>query len=543
MIGLGGIEKALFPLVFCVAALVAVTAVLSAMRMTGLLLTAIFTFLFLVLLISAVWGFRYAVFLPFLAVFGFSWLVPPVGSFKISDWRDIGKRSLPAALRCLPVACMFLLIILFTEPGCHNAGRDTSEITLTLIDQSWADKDTQRRLNEELGLFTKQTGIRVQVLPAPEAAVEQLATWRKLLESGAEVPDVYAIDVIWPGILADNLLDLRAYLSAEEIAAHFPKLIANYTVNGKLVALPYIMGEGLLFYRTDLLPKYGYRTPPKTWEELKGMARRIQYGERAKGNKDFWGFVWEGAPSEALTCNALEWQVSEGGGTILDENRRVTINNPQVIRAWSMAAGWVGSISPPGVTAYKEWDAFNIWQAGNAAFMRNWINAYLAARAEDSPTKDRFDIAPLPRGSAGVAATLGGNGYGVSRHSRHPREAAMLVRFLTGRDEQARRCRRPAEPPTIPALFANADILAANPYFSRILQVNEGLALRPSVPAGKMYPEVSRAYFEAVHAVLSRRQSAAEATSDLQAQLVKVLKPPAADANTLRSQETAAARR
>ena len=448
-----------------------------------------------------------------------------------------------AALPRVPVACILIIVVLFTQLGCRNAARNASGITLTLIDQSWADKDTQRRLNEELDLFTKQTGIRVQVLPAPEGAVEQLATWRKLLESGAEVPDVYGIDVIWPGILADNLLDLKAYVSAEEIAAHFPKLIANYTVKGKLIALPYIMGEGLLFYRTDLLRKYGYSTPPKTWEELERMARRVQDGERAKGNKDFWGLVWEGAPSEALTCNALEWQVSEGGGTILDENGRVTVNNPQSVLAWSMAAGWVGSISPPGVTAYKEWDAFNIWQAGNAAFMRNWTNAYVAASAKDSPTRDRFDIAPLPRGGAGVASTLGGNGYGVSRHSRHPREAAMLVRFLTGRDEQARRCRRPAEPPTISDLYEDPDVLAANPYFSRILQVNQGLALRPSAQAGKMYPEVSRAYFEAVHAALSHRQSAAEAASNLQGQLVRVLKTPEADANSLRSQETAPARR
>ena len=370
-----------------------------------------------------------------------------------------------------------------------------------------------------------------------------MATWRKLLESGAEVPDVYAIDVIWPGILADNLLDLRAYVSAEEIGAYFPKLIANFTLNGKLVALPYNMSMGILFYRTDLLRKYGYGTPPKTWEELEAMARRIQAGERAKGNKDFWGFVWEGAPSEALTCNALEWQVSDGGGTILDENGHVTVNNPHAIRAWSRAAGWVGTISPPGVTAYKEWDAFNIWQAGNAAFMRNWTSSYVAARAKDSPTRDRFEVAPLPRGSVGIGATLGGNGYGVSRHSRHPREAALLVRFLAGRDEQARRCRRPAEPPTIPALYERADVLAANPYFSRILQANEGLALRPSAQAGKMYPEVSRAYFEAVHAVLSHRQSAAAAASDLQWQLVTMLKAPAADASSLRSQETAASRR
>jgi trehalose/maltose transport system substrate-binding protein len=447
---------------------------------------------------------------------------------KMSCFR--GLDVLPLPLRSFSIACI-LLVILFAL-GCHSAGRDASEIILTLIDQGWPGSDP--RLGPELEEFTRQTGIRVQILPAPEAAVEQLAIWRELLDSHAEVPDVYAIDLIWPAVLADSLIDLRSYVPPEDIAAHFPDLIANYTVNGKLVALPHNMNEGLLFYRVDLLTKYGYVAPPKTWEELEAMAKRIQTGERAKGNKDFWGFVWEGAPSEALTSNALEWQVSEGGGTILDESGTVTVNNPQAIRSWSLAARWVGSISPPGVTQYKEWDAFNMWQAGKAAFMRNWTNAYVAARAENSPTRGHFDVAPLPRGQAGFAATLGGNGYGVSRYSRHPREAAMLVRFLASPEEQARRCRKPSEPPTVPALYKNADVIGANPYVSRVLQVHEGAALRPSVPAGKMYPEVSRAYYEAVHAVLTQRQSAANAASDLQEQLVKMLKSPAADSNASR---------
>jgi trehalose/maltose transport system substrate-binding protein len=379
--------------------------------------------------------------------------------------------------------------------------------------------------------FTRETGIRVQIMPAPEGAVEQLATWRGLLDSHAEAPDVYAVDVIWPRLLAEGLIDLKPYVPQEDIAAHFPELIANYTVDGKLIALPHNLNEGLLFCRTDLLAKYGYGAPPKTWEELETMSKRIQAGERTNGNKDFWGFVWEGAPSEALTCNALEWQVSEGGGTILDENGEVTINNPNTIRAWSMAARWAGSISPTGVTAYKEWDAFNMWQAGKTAFMRNWTNAYVAARAENSPTRGHFDVAPLPRGRAGFAATLGGNGYGVSRYSRHPREAAMLVRFLTGPAGQARRCRRSSEPPTIPALYKDADVFGPNPYLSRVLQVHEGLALRPSQPAGKIYPEVSRAYFEAVHAVLTHKQSAAQGAEELQRRLATMLKTSAVTAN------------
>ena len=90
---------------------------------------------------------------------------------------------------------------------------------LTLIDQGWwVDKESRDRLNEELRLFTNESGIRVEVLPAPESAVEQLATWRKLLEGGATVPDVYAVDVIWPGILADHLLDLNSHIPAHEIA-------------------------------------------------------------------------------------------------------------------------------------------------------------------------------------------------------------------------------------------------------------------------------------------------------------------------------------
>ena len=431
--------------------------------------------------------------------------------------------SFPVTLRHLSILCLFLLSLFVA--GCRNAGRSPSEVKLILIDQNWAEKEYQRQLNEQLVEFTRQSGVRVEVLPAPEAAVEQLATWRRLLDSGAKVPDVYAIDVIWPGILADDLLDLKPYIPAEVIEMHFEELVSKGTVNGRLVSLPANLNEGVLFYRADLLKEYGYHQPPKTWEELETMARRIQAGERAKGNKEFWGFVWQGAPSEALTCNALEWQVSEGGGTILDEKGRVTVNNPAVIRAWERAARWVGSISPPAVIAFKEWDTLNIWQAGQAAFMRGWTGTYRAVKAPDSPTKDRSDIAPLPAGAAGTASVIGGDGYGVSRHSLHPREAAMLVRFLAGRDEQLRRSANVNEAPTIPELYADPAVLAANPQYPLVLKVfRAGAVFRPSRQAGMMYPDVSRAYFEAVYAVLSGKKPASKAASDLDGELRQMLK-------------------
>ena len=118
--------------------------------------------------------------------------------------------------------------------------------------------------------------------------------------------------------------------------------------------------------------------------------------------------------------------------------------------------------------------------------------------------------------------TLGGNGYGVSRYSLHPREAAMLVRFLSSRNEQRRRCRKPCEPPSIPDLYSEPEVLAANPYLLTILEAGKSLTLRPSTATGKEYPQVSRAYFEAVHEVVAGKKTGTKAAADLQNELVQL---------------------
>jgi len=93
--------------------------------------------------------------------------------------------------------------------------------------------------------------------------------------------DVFMVDVIWQGILAPHAVDMKKYFKEDEIAKFFPRIIENNTVGGRLVSIPWHTDAGLLYYRTDLLEKYGYKEPPKTWEELAEMAKKIQDGERA----------------------------------------------------------------------------------------------------------------------------------------------------------------------------------------------------------------------------------------------------------------------
>jgi trehalose/maltose transport system substrate-binding protein len=254
------------------------------------------------------------------------------------------------------------------------------------------------------------------------------------------------------------------------------------------------------------------------------MAARIQAGERAKGNKSFWGFVWQGAAAECLTTNALEWQASEGGGRIIERDKTISVNNPQAIRAWQRAARWVGSISPPSVVAYKEWDGTNLWAAGNAAFMRNWPQASVESRAAGSSIRNKFDATLLPAGKAGRAGTLGGTSLAVSRFSAHPREALELVRYLSSGGVQVQRSRTLSVPPTRHGLYELPEVLEPNPYFAQLSQAfRTGVVVsRPSDVARKNYEDVTEAYIAAVHSVLTHKQNAPEAAAALEKELIRI---------------------
>ncbi len=414
--------------------------------------------------------------------------------------------------------CFVLLSLLLescAKPSAHEP------VTLTFVEE-WSNKTFSEARQQELQQFTRETGIRVNLLPSPESARQKLVLWRELLGTGAAGPDVYGLDVIWPGMLGEYFIDLRPYFGSE-VSLQFPAIAASYTVDNKLVAMAYRPDIGLLYYRTDLLRQYGYREPPKTWDELEIMAARIQAGERAKGKKQFWGFVWQGAADEGLTCNALEWQAAEGGGRIIEEDQAISVNNPQAIRAWQRAAHWVGSISPPGVVGYREWDSLNVWAAGDAAFMRNWPSAYVDSQAAGSSIRNKFDVALLPGGKGGRVGTLGGWGLAISRFSVHPHEALELIRYLSRRDVQVKRSRMLSQPPTLLELYNVPEVRESNPRFDLLSQAfRTGIVSRPSNVTGKKYQEVTDAYIEAVHSVLTREKGAPEAAAALENELVHI---------------------
>jgi trehalose/maltose transport system substrate-binding protein len=354
--------------------------------------------------------------------------------------------------------------------------------------------------------WAKKTGNQVRVISTPKESNEILALYQQLLSSHSGDIDVLRIDVVWPGILAQHLVDIGQAVPKDVVAQHFPAIIQANTVDGHLVALPWFTDAGLLYYRKDLLEKYG-RKVPETWQELSETAKLIQDGERKAGNSRMWGFVFQGRAYEGLTCNALEWIDSFGGGTIVDAQGKVTVNNPKAIAALKLAATWPKAIAPDGVLNYAEEEARGAFQSGAAVFMRNWPYAWALSQGADSPVKGKVGVAPLPKGGADGkhTGTLGGWQLAVNKYSKNTKAAVDLAVFLTSQAEQKRAALTASLNPTIPALYKDPEVLKANPFYGELLDTFTSAVARPSRATKDKYNQVSNDFFNAVHEVLSGR--------------------------------------
>jgi trehalose/maltose transport system substrate-binding protein len=368
--------------------------------------------------------------------------------------------------------------------------------------------------------WAEATGNQVNVISTPNSATERLALYQQILAANSADIDVYQIDVIWPGILANHFIDLAEHIDEKQIAQHFPTIVENNTVDGSLVAMPWFTDAGILYYRTDLLEKYG-KQPPATWQELTDIAKQIQDGERAEGNDKMSGFVFQAKAYEGLTCNALEWIDSFGGGTIVDDEGSITVNNEEAAEALDLAATWIGTIAPEGVLNYSEEEARGVFQSGNAVFMRNWPYAWALGNADDSAVKGKIAVVALPKGGAEGkrTATLGGWQLAVSKYSANAEIAADLVAYLTSHDEQKRRAIEGSYYPTIPELYQDQEVLAASPFFGELYEALVDAVARPSKVTGAKYNQASSEFFNAAHDVLSGKAEAGDRLADLESTL------------------------
>jgi trehalose/maltose transport system substrate-binding protein len=351
--------------------------------------------------------------------------------------------------------------------------------------------------------WEKKTGHKVRYVQVPKKTNDQLDFFRMALAQPKEEEplDVVMLDAIWINFVEEYLIDLASYSGGAE-SEHFRTLVENATFEGGLKAMPLWTGVGLLYYRSDLLEKYG-EPVPRTWGELEAIAARVQTAER-KENPEFWGFVFEATSGEGLTCNALEWLNALGGPPILDAEGNVAVDAPEAMATLKRVKGWIGTISPPNVVDMNNEQARVFFQNGKALFMRNWPYAWAPSQKADSPLKGKVGVTSMMAGPTGNGQGIHGGWYlGVSRHSKHAEISADLVKHMTSQDEQLQRALFHSQNPTRPALYSDPDVRAVSDFFEVVYGGLQAAANRPNAQLRGSYIYVSNAYSATLNSYLS----------------------------------------
>jgi len=356
-----------------------------------------------------------------------------------------------------------------------------------------------------------QDKVTVETIVLPQNANQVHDDFVTKLASGDTSVDLMAIDVIWVSEFgaANWLTDLSNEFDQATQDKYLPGTIEGAKYQGKLVTFPWFTNASVLFYRKDLLENAGLELP-KTYADLMSISDKLVGNDGIE-----YGISFQGALSEAMVCNWVEY-VWANGGTILDENGKAVINSAENIEATKIMVDLAKDYAPKGVTTYTEPESEQVFLEGKAVFHRNWPYVWDKTSAEGSKVKDKVGFMALPVGPEGTVGSscMGGLNFAVNGAIDDKQKAAAIdfIKYMSGEEGQKVLALN-AFPPALMATYKDADVLAKVPMFTDFFEIIKNGKPRPLSP---QYPKVSAAIQKYVHQALSGTMTVEEALNAVQ---------------------------
>lgn len=336
---------------------------------------------------------------------------------------------------------------------------------------------------------------------------------------GSATPDVYMGDVIWPAQMAHSqlALPLDTKLPSSFWNRFANGLVKGATYDGHVWAAPFFADSGFLYYRKDLLQK-AHLPVPTTWAQVKSESKTLQKDGYVK-----YGFVWEGASYEGLTCDFMEY-LTDAGGRVLNSKGQPAIDSRQAIKALTFMRSLITSgVSPKATVTFQEPQAMNVFDQGNAAFLRNWTYAWANSQAKGTKVVGKVGVTTLPTFQSGHGAgysTIGGWNLYVNPHTKNLKATLQFIDWMTGKTAQTILAKDFSELPTNKAVQNNPQVKAVSPVFNIVAKTH--FVSRPSNTPN--YAAISQALYQNVNAALSGSVSVKAALKQAQSQMESAIK-------------------
>ncbi len=415
-----------------------------------------------------------------------------------------------------------VLALMVAASGLYSGAALAQQVTLRVFTGGQQRPDVMRQILDDYQ--RRNPNVKAEVEVGGATSEQQQQYLNTVLAAKDSALDVVLIDVIRPAqwAAAQWAEPLDSYLGAEKdavMAKYLPAYRQANVVNGKVIALPYFADAQFLYYRKDLLEKHGVQ-PPKTWAELKAGAEKIM---KAEGNANLSGFQTAGAPIEGTVCTYLV-PLWGAGGALTDSSGKLTIAGDDAKRPFDLWADLkAANVTPANLAEIPTDRIRQNFQAGNLIFGMTWGYVWQRAQGDaDSTVKGKTAVIPLPGFTADKAATcIGGWQVAVTSFSKNKAEAVKLARYLSSPEVSKRQAILASHLPVFAEVYADPEVLAANPWFKDALPVVQSAQSRPVTPR---YTEVSEIIRTNMNAFLAGTKTADAALGDMRTRLGAILR-------------------
>ena len=290
----------------------------------------------------------------------------------------------------------------------------------------------------------------------------------KNLAAGSGAGDVVALE---EGIMiqfkeqAQNFVDLGEYGGNDDRGNFLPwKFEGGQASDGKkLIGLGTDVGSMGMCYRRDLFQKAGLPVErdavAKLWPDWQSY---VNVGNQFKAKNT--GAKWFDAASNTYNTILVQTAGKSPGYTYFDrDNNLVVDSNPAIKQAYDQMLSMIGQGLSAGYKSFSDqWNAG--FKQGTFATIAcpAWMLGYIQGQAGEA-NKGKWDVTSAP----GEGGNWGGSWLAVPRQSKHPKEAAELVRFLTSPKGQIAAFKKVNNLPSSPvALDDPATKAFKNAYFN-----------------------------------------------------------------------------
>ncbi|MEV4470650.1 sugar ABC transporter substrate-binding protein [Nonomuraea sp. NPDC049504] len=303
--------------------------------------------------------------------------------------------------------------------GGEQAGAGAqSQDKVTLSYGVW-DATQQEVMNELAAEFTKthpDIAVNVQLTPWAD-----YWTKMKAAVSGGAAPDVFWMNGPNFQLYASN--GVIAPIEEQVDTSVYPKpLVDLYTYEGKLYGLPKDMDTVGVWYNKTLFDaaKVKYPADDWTWDDFKQAAAKLT--DPAKGVYAI------GAQLTSFQEYQYPTIYQAGGHVISPDGKKSGYDDPKTIAGLKFWTDLIAAKQSPDLKTMTDTGPLQLFEAGKLAMY--WGGSWNVAEfSKNEYTKDKVDVAPLPKGEQ-QATIIHGVANVVSAKTEHPEQAWEFVKFL-----------------------------------------------------------------------------------------------------------------